>query len=143
MQHRRITWRLAALSGIISPSLAAAEPLPFLHAPASAEVAPAPKLGVLYELRVRLPEGLGLARTLLDAGVNSDDAAAAARVAAGHLGDGLGGCDAKVSISRMSRDGELRVERISLVTTSGATVIERRQGRLTIASEAARLSPLV
>ena len=52
----------------------AAETARFLNAPASA-LAPAPKLAVQFELKLRLPEGRGLARLLINAGVKSDDAA--------------------------------------------------------------------
>jgi hypothetical protein len=112
-----------------------AEPLPFLIAPASS-AAPAPELAALYELKLRLAEGRGLARLLLDAGVNRDDAAAAARLAAGNLGDALGGCTAKVEISRAVEGGGFKLERVTLLTQAGATIIERRQGKLTIASQA-------
>ena len=112
----------------------AAGPLPFLVAPASS-AAPAPEQAALYELKLRLAEGRGLARLLLDAGVNRDDAAAAARLAAGNLGSGLGGCTAKVEISRDVEGTAFRLERVTLLTQAGATIIERRQGKLTIASQ--------
>lgn len=111
----------------------AAEPLPFLVAPASS-APPAPELAALYELKLRLSEGTGFARLLLDAGVNRDDAASAARLAAGNLGAGLGGCTAKVEISRAVESGGFKLERVTLLTQAGATIIERRQGKLTIAS---------
>lgn len=114
----------------------AAETARFLNAPASA-LAPAPKLAVQFELKLRLPEGRGLARLLINAGVKSDDAAAAARLAAGHLGDGSGGCFAKVSIARDSASGVFNVVRVMLQTEDDQTVIERRGNDLAIASQAA------
>jgi hypothetical protein len=126
-------WPLAA--GLcLAPSVAsAAEKGQFLNAPVSS-ASPAPRLAVQYELKLRLPEGRGLARLLLDAGVNSEDAGAAARLAAGHLGDGLGGCDVKVAISRSVGDRGYRLDRVTLFTLGDQTVIERRRGELTIAS---------
>lgn len=126
---------LAALTLLATPGVAAAEDLaPLFHAP-SAEVSPQPKRAVLLALKLKLSEGHGLARQLLDAGVNQDDAAAAARLAAGRLGDGLGGCDAKVELSQGFDGKGLRLERVELSTSAGRTTIERRQGQLTIASQ--------
>ena len=114
----------------------AGETARFLNAPASAAV-PVPKLAIQFELKLRLPEGRGLARMLMDAGVDQDDAAAAARLAAGHLGDGTGGCFAKVSIARDSATGEYSLVRVMVMTESDQTVIERRGSELAIASQAA------
>ena len=108
----------------------------FLKAPATA-AAPAVKLAVEYDLKLRLPGGRGLARLLLDAGVDRDDAAAAARLAAGHLGDGSGGCDVQVSVTRAVADGGFKLVRATLTTDCARTVIERRGAELTIASESA------
>lgn len=108
----------------------------FLNAPAT-EAAPAVKLAVEYDLKLRLPASRGLARLLLDAGVDRDDAAAAARLAAGHLGDGSGGCDVQVSIARAAGEGGFKLIRATLMTNAGRTVIERRGAELTIASESA------
>lgn len=129
--------RICALSvaALLLPSAACAkESAQFLNAPAIA-TAPAPKLAVQYELKLRLPEGRGLARLLLDAGVDRDDAAAAARLAAGHMGDGLGGCDVQVSISKGAGGTGFRLVRATLMTAARQTVIERRGAELTIASE--------
>lgn len=112
----------------------AAGPLPFFVAPASS-APPAPELAALYELKLYLAEGRGLARLLLDAGINRDDAAAAARLAAGNLGSGPGGCTAKVEVSRAVEGSGFKLERVTLLTQAGATIIERRQGKLTIASQ--------
>lgn len=116
------------------PSVAQAEErLTFLLAPSTAP-APAPKLAAQYQLKLRLPQGRGLARLLLDSGVDRDDAAAAALLSAGHLGDGEGGCDVQVSISRAADGTGSRLVRVMLVTGTARTVIERRGAELTIAS---------
>ena len=129
--------RAISVAAMLLPGAAyAGESAQFLNAPASA-AAPAPKLAVQYELKLRLPEGRGLARLLLDAGVDRDDAAAAARLAAGHMGDALGGCDVQVSISGAARGTGFRLVRATLMTAASQTVIERRGTELTIASEVA------
>ena len=112
----------------------AAERAIFLNAPAI-DGSPAPKLAVQFQLKLRLPEGRGLARLLLDAGVSQDDAAAAARLAAGHLGAGSGGCQAMVSVERNAQGGASSVVRVQLITDTRLTVIERRGTELTIASD--------
>jgi hypothetical protein len=132
-------WRLRAFAAapLMMPAAAhAGETARFLNAPATA-VAPAVKVAVQYDLKLRLPQGRGLARLLLDAGVDRDDAAAAARLAAGHLGDGSGGCDVEVSITRAVGSGEFKLVRAMLMTSAGRTVIERRGAELRIASESA------
>jgi hypothetical protein len=96
---------------------------------------PQPNAAVLYALKLRLPERRGLARMLIQAGVSATDAAAAAKLAAGHLGDGQGGCDAKIEISGALAQGGYRLQRAVLLTSSGQIVIERRAGELTIASQ--------
>jgi hypothetical protein len=104
-------------------------------APAKARVSA--ELAVQFELKIRLQDGRGLARSLLDLGVQSNDAAVAARLGAGHMGDGAGGCEATVSLSRAAAASGYRLVRIRLSTQSGETVIERRSGELAIASQAA------
>ena len=95
-----------------------------------------------FQLRLRLPEGRGLARLLLDAGVSRDDAGAAARLAAGHLGAGAGGCTALVSIERSAGTTGFSLVRVQLVTDATQTVIERRGRDLVVASDtAARGTP--
>jgi hypothetical protein len=129
-------------TGILATALAVAQPAvasetaQFLNAPVTAAT-PSVRLAVQYELKLNLPEGRGLARMLLDAGVSQDDAAAAARLAAGHLGEDIGGCQAKVSVSRMSDGRGFALERVTLFTNADQTVIERRRGELTIASTTA------
>jgi hypothetical protein len=131
----RLSASTLALTLLLAPGAGAAENLaPLFHAP-SAKVPSKPKFAVLVALKLRLPEGRGLARLLLDAGVNRDDAAAAARLAAGHLGDGHGGCDATAEVSEGMDGNGLRLERVELQTQAGRTTIERREGELTIASQ--------
>jgi hypothetical protein len=132
---------LAALALALAHGAAsAAEPQPFLLAPSSS-APPAPELAAVYALKLRLSEGRGLARLLLDAGVNRDDAAAAARLAAGNVGAGPGGCTAKVEISRGVEGRGYKLERVTLLTDAGATVIERRRGKLAIASQTGAARP--
>jgi hypothetical protein len=95
---------------------------------------PAPQLALMFVLKLRLPEGRGLAAQLLQAGVDENDAATSARIAAGHLGDGEGGCNAKIEISRPVGATHFRLERIELTTDDRRTIIERRQGQLSLAS---------
>jgi hypothetical protein len=130
MLRATIVWTaVAAASSLALPGAAsAAEHAIFLNAPAAGSQLP--RLATVFELKLRLPQGLGLARLLLDAGVSEADAAEAARLAAGHC-DAVGGCDAKVAISR-ELDSGLRVERVLLMSASGQTVIERRDGRLAL-----------
>jgi hypothetical protein len=127
--------RVAAVIALLAPVTAyAGETAQFLNAPATA-AAPAVKLAVEYELTLHLPEGRGLARLLLDSGVDKNDAAAAARLAAGHMGNGTGGCDVQVFISKAADGGAARLVRAMLMTAAGQTVIERRGADFAIASE--------
>lgn len=127
---------LIAMSFVLASAVGSAAELP-RAAIASAKSAPSLELAVQYELKLQLPEGQGLARSLLDLGVDSSDAALVARLAAGHLGADAGGCDVKISISRAAQKGEFRLMRVRLLTRVGETVIERRGGELTIASQGA------
>lgn len=95
----------------------------------------APALANLFEVKFRLPAGRGLARYLLEIGVDQKDAAEAARLAAGHLGDGAGDCLAKVAISRPLTGAGLTIERVTLVTQSQQTVIDRRDGDLVVTDQ--------
>jgi hypothetical protein len=115
-----------------SPSTAA-ETATFLNAPAKVGIAPV-KLAGQFELKLHLPDGRGLARLLIDAGVAQDDAAAAAKLAAGRLGDGKNGCFATVSVERAA-GGALNLVRVMLTTDDQRTIIERRGDELAIASE--------
>ncbi len=117
-----------------SPS-AAAKTATFLNAPAKVGNAPM-KLAGQFELKLHLPDGRGLARLLIDAGVAQDDAAAAAKLAAGRLGDGKNGCFATVSVERAA-GGALNLVRVMLTTNDQRTIIERRGFDLAIASETA------
>ena len=133
-QFAKLSAPALALTLLLAPGTGAAENLaPMFHVP-SARVPSKPKLAVLFALKLRLPQGRGLARLLLDAGVNRDDAAAAARLAAGHLGDGSGDCNATAEVSQGMDGNGFRLDRVELQTEAGRTTIERRQGELTIAS---------
>lgn len=111
----------------------AAEHSTFLRAPALAQP-PAAKNAAQFQLKISLPEGRGLARALLDAGVNQHDAGTAARLAAGHLGMGEGGCFATISIER-NPSGGFSLMRVQLSTQARQTVIERRGSELTVAAD--------
>ena len=142
MNFRAIRFALAVAASCAVPGAAsAAEHAIFLNAPAIGG-SPAAKLAVQFQLKLRLPEGRGLARLLLDAGVSQDDAAAAARLAAGHLGAGSGGCQAMVSVERNAEGGAASVVRVQLITDTRLTVIERRGTELTIASDTPTSSAL-
>jgi len=133
----KAAFALAGLAAILAPAQAlAGEPLPLLKAPAAA-TAPEARFAGEFELKILIPEGRGLAQFLLDAGVDQGDAAAAARLAAGHLGDGAGGCQAKVLITRPIESSSYRIERVTVFTASDHTVIERRGKDLAIASQSA------
>jgi hypothetical protein len=119
---------LALHSGALAEERAALVSTPMSVAP------PSPKLAMVFTLKLRLPEGRGLAASLLQAGVDQADAAAAARIAAGHLGDGTGGCSAKIEISKPVGTTGFRLERVELTTGAARTVIERRKGELSLAS---------
>jgi len=132
--RQKVNAGLLALGLLVSSGAATAQEVPSLLSKPTKPAAPSPKLAGMFALDLRLPEGRGLAKLLLQAGVNKEDAEIAARLAAGHLGDGLGGCEAKITISR-AVEGGLRLERVMLLTQASQTVIERRQGELTLASE--------
>ncbi len=132
---------LIAAALLAAPNLAHAAGPPVVDAPAS-PTPPSPKLAGLFDLTFRLPEGRGLARLLLEAGVDSNDAAVAARLAAGHLGDGLGGCDAKVTVSRSLDGVGFKLERVVLASPAGQTIIERRPAGLEIAPAQGRARTL-
>jgi hypothetical protein len=125
---------LCAALGLFAAAAAAAEAQPAPLPAVVTSALPAPRLATVFELKMSLPQGKGLARQLLVAGVAKEDAAEAAKLAAGHC-DGIGGCNAKVEISRQLDTG-LRVERLVLVSASGQTVIERRNGRLALNPDA-------
>jgi hypothetical protein len=131
----RIAIILLAAAAISLPQVARADqPPPFLRAPAAAAV-PAVSLAVDYEIKFRLLPGRDLANLLVDAGVNVDDAAAADRLATGH---DRGGCYVTISLTKGSATDGLRLQRVTLLTETVRTVMERRHGELTISATGAR-----
>lgn len=94
----------------------------------------APRLGGQFQMRLQLADGR-LARALLDVGLRQEDAAAAAKLAAGHLGTGAGGCLALVSIER-NASGDYSLMRVQLTTNERRAVIEWRGPELTLTSDA-------
>jgi hypothetical protein len=137
--------RLSLAVALLVPSIAGATDLPPLLTTPATKAPPQTSTAALYELRLRLPEGRGLANLLLQAGVDQNDTAVVEQLAAGHLGDGLGGCDAKVDVVRSLSGSGFRLQRVVLMTQAGQTVIERRHGQLTIASQqgASKIARLV
>ena len=131
---------LLAVSTLAFPSGAAAEQAP---SPLNAIARPgmgAPKLAGQFQLRLRVADGR-VARALLDAGVRQEDAAAVAKLAAGHLGSGPGGCEALVSIER-TPTGDYSLMRVQLTTDTRRAVIEWRGSELILTSDAPlRTSP--
>ncbi len=115
---------LAAPGGAIAADLPPPIPVPVTQPP------PMSRLAGVFELQLRLPEGRGLAKALLQMGVDREDAATAARLAAGHLGDGNGGCQVKVAISRPIEGRGYRLEGVVLTTQAERTSIIRRAGAL-------------
>lgn len=111
--------------------------LPLLPAMPSSKAPLRPSSVVLYALKLRLPHGEGLARMLIQAGVDQSDAAIVAKLAAGHLGVDAGGCDAKVEMSNALSGAGYRLSRVVLLTSKSETTIERRDGQLTIAGQSA------
>ena len=95
-----------------------------------------PTEAAVFELKVHLAEGRGLEGLLLDAGIDASDAAAAASLATGQVGDN-DGCFGTVSISKGADGRQLRIVRVSLTTDRERTVIERHGGELTVASRTA------
>jgi len=124
---------IVALSSMACPTAAAAEK----HADVLSAIARpgmgAPKFAGQFQLRLQLADGR-LARALLDVGVKQEDAAAAAKLAAGHLGMDAGGCQALVSIER-NPDGAYSLMRVQLTTDSRRAVIEWRGSELVLASD--------
>lgn len=119
----------AILSSMFATSTSA-EQTPAPITAIATRAVPAPSLAAVFELKLQLPQGQGLARLLLDVGVTGNDAAEAAKLAAGRCTDA--GCAAKVAISRNVDGSGLRIERLVLIEASGQTVIERRNDRLAL-----------
>ena len=134
---------MAAPFALALPTSAVAEGQP---APLNAIARPGmavPRLGAQFQLHLQLADGR-LARALLDVGVRQEDAAAAAKLAVGHLGAGAGGCEANVSIER-NAGGDYRLMRVQLVTQERRAVIEWRGAGLALTSDApiGKIPPLV
>lgn len=126
---------LLAASALALPSTATAEENANVLSAIAQPGMGAPRLAGQFQLRLRLADGR-LARALLDLGVRQEDAAAAAKLAAGHLGTESGGCDALVSIER-NPDGTYSLMRMQLATDTRRAVIEWRGTDLVLASDTA------
>ena len=114
-----------------APALAEDGP-PFVTAPAASQPAPV-SLAVSYELEFRLTSDMTIAELLLQTGVNPDDATAADKLSAGHDG-GSSGCFVRIAITKPLGATEYRLQRLTLITASIQTVMERRSGALAISS---------
>lgn len=124
---------LLAMSALALPGTAAAEDRANVLSAIAKPGMGAPKFAGQFQLRLQLADGR-LARALLDVGVKEEDAAAAAKLAAGHLGMGAGGCQALVSIER-NPNGAYSLMRVQLTTDSRRAVIEWRGSELVFASD--------
>ena len=128
---------LLAAAAIVAPQSARADQAAdFVRAPATSSL-PSINLAVSYEFNFRVAGESDLSDLLLQAGVSSDDVVAAARLAAGHVG-GSSGCYAKVSVTKLLHESAFRLQRVSLMTETTQTVMERRKGELTISTTGAR-----
>ena len=137
MNSRLFASMLAVSSLLTAPGTASArETARFLNAPATRS-APAVESAVQYELELRLRGSSGFAQALLDAGIDGDDVANAARLASDRLGDDGSRCDVKVSISKTIGQDRLGLVRVALSSEAGQIVIERRGDELVVASQAA------
>src|SRR5260221_9949125 len=93
----------AALIGSIAAEASAATEPTAIPAVVTRAI-PTPRLATLFELKLRLPQGRGLARLLLDAGIASHDTAEAAKLAPGKC-DPIRGIAAQVPLSPAPRAG--------------------------------------
>jgi hypothetical protein len=135
LNHRSLVALAAGLAAFASsPASAQGDPVPFLVAPASGTQAP--EAAAVFNLKLHLANGRGLVQSLLDTGVTTDDAQLAGRLAASALKE-KSGCAVTVSLSRGVDSNELRLVRVVLVTAATQTVLERRNGELTLAGQAA------
>lgn len=112
----------------------AADALPLVKAPAPI-AAPSVTLAVTYEMKLQLHEGRGLARQLIDSGIDQDDAAAAAKLGSSYMSKAKGGCSAKVAATRLPGVDALRLTRVTFYAGSKIIVMERRDGKLAVTSE--------
>jgi hypothetical protein len=125
-----ITTACLAAAFAVPQAAQAEEAPPLARAPATT-TPPAVTLAVSYELKFRLPAGTALAELLMQAGVDADDSTAADRLSAGH---DAGGGFVRVSISKPLGSNDYRLQRLTLMTDSSQTVMERRDGALAISS---------
>lgn len=129
-------WRTRALTmsvcvlGLVAAPATAAEAPPFVRAPTVSTDSPL-ILAAMFHTTIQLPEGRGIAKALMELGVTAGDAAEAARLAASHLGEGQGGCTAKIEISRAD-NGQESLRRLVLSTAGDQTIIERRGEKLSL-----------
>lgn len=122
---------LTAAAAFSGPVLAEEGP-PLVRTPAALQPAPV-SLAVSYELKFRLTPDMTIAELLLQTGVNAEDATAADKLSAGHDG-GSTGCFVRIAITKPLGATEYRLQRLTLITASSQTVMERRSGAVAISS---------
>lgn len=137
----RLTFGASALALLCFAAAARAQPnaLSFYHLPAR-DHSTAALRAATFEVALQLPDGRWLARQLIELGVSDLDAGEAAKLAVGHLGQDSGGCTAKVVISQPVGGDSLQLDRLTLVTATDQTVLERRNGILSLVDSAQRFS---
>ena len=123
---------LTALA-IAAPQIARADELTHLLLAPATTTRPTITPAVSFELKFRLAQQSDLPDLLLQAQVNSDDIVTATKLAAGHDG-GPEGCYVKIAVSKPLGEKAFRLQRVTLVTETSQTVMERRNGALTISA---------
>lgn len=137
MQNRSAILLASVLLISAGPSFAAE--LPVSAAPMTS-AAPEPRWAGLFDLKLVLREDQGLARALLDAGVNGRDASAAAQAIAGQPVQRNGACSLTLALSRSTDGTDFGLQRLVLWGSSGQMIIERRHGVLTVVENGATRS---
>lgn len=120
---------LTAAAAIGSPALAAEGP-PLVTAPATSQ-APTVSLALSYELKFWLAPSTTLAELLLQSNITAEDATAADKLAAGHESISRG-CFVRVAVTKPLGSTDYRLQRLTLITDDGQTVMERRNGAIAI-----------
>lgn len=125
----------AAVAAFACASVSA-EPLNFVHAPAS-KAAPASVEAAMFDFNVNLAQASELNDLLLQSGIEQGDAASAAALAEGQVDD-KAAVRVKLGLSRNPDTGAVSLQRMVLSTAAVQTTIEQRSGKLRIVSSAPR-----
>lgn len=126
---------MCAAGAALASAPVAAEPIPFIHAPAKAE-APVRVEAALFAIDVVLPEAGKLSSLLVESGVSEGEAASAAALAEVQVDDHQA-CRVKLAMSRNPDNGAISLQRLVLSTAAAQTVIEQRGNGLRVISTAA------